>query len=42
VAFLRALAWCSADGLGHAAVSDLRNPPQPAEDLRLRLVGPAR
>jgi hypothetical protein len=41
VAFMRALAWCSNDGLGHAAVADLQNPKQLADDLRLLLSGPA-
>jgi hypothetical protein len=40
VAFLRALAWCSADGLGHAAVTDLRAPDRLAGELRLLLTGP--
>jgi hypothetical protein len=42
IAFLRALAWCSADGLGHAVVSDLRDPPKLVAELKLRLTGPAR
>jgi hypothetical protein len=41
VAFLRALAWCSADGLGHAAVTDLRDPRRLETELRLLLTGPA-
>jgi hypothetical protein len=40
IAFLRALAWCSADGLGHAAVADLRAPGRLAGELRLLLTGP--
>jgi hypothetical protein len=40
VAVLRALAWCSADGLGHAAVADLRAPDRLAGELRLLLTGP--
>jgi hypothetical protein len=42
VAFLRALSWCSTDGLGHAAVSDLRKPERLEAELRLALTGPAR
>jgi hypothetical protein len=41
VAFLRALAWCSADGLGDAGVADLCDPRRLAADLRLLLTGPA-
>jgi len=37
IAFLRALAWCSADGLGVAAIADLTQPQRLAEDLRLAL-----
>jgi hypothetical protein len=42
VAFLRALAWQSADGLGHAAIADLRDAPKLAAELTLRLGGPDR
>jgi hypothetical protein len=41
VAFLRALAWTSSDGLGHAAVVDLRDPERLIGELKLRLAGPA-
>jgi hypothetical protein len=40
VAFLRALAWCSRDGFGQAAVSDLRDPARLTAELRLALAGP--
>jgi hypothetical protein len=40
VGFLRALAWCSADGLGRAAVTDLRDPRRLAGELQLLLTGP--
>jgi hypothetical protein len=41
VAFLRALAWCATDGLGHAAIADLRRPEVLKAELRLALTGPA-
>jgi hypothetical protein len=42
IAFLRALSWASSDGIGHAAVGDLRDPPRLAQEIVLRLTGPAR
>jgi hypothetical protein len=42
VAFLRALAWCSGDGLGDTRIADLRDPQKLAGELqRLLLTGPA-
>ena len=41
IAFLRALAWCSADGFGRAAVTDLRKPAALEKDIRLALAAPA-
>jgi hypothetical protein len=40
IAFLRALSWCSADGVGQARVADLRHPERLAAELRLLLTGP--
>ncbi len=42
IAFLRALAWCSSDGLGQAVVSDLRKPHQLTATLHSALLGTAR
>jgi hypothetical protein len=42
IAFLRALSWCSSDGVGHTAIADLRDPPRLAQELTLRLTGPGR
>jgi hypothetical protein len=42
VAFLRALAWTSSNGIGHAAVIDLHYPDKLVAELRLQLTtGPA-
>jgi hypothetical protein len=40
VAFLRALAWCSADGLGDTRIADLRDPKKLVGELHLFLTGP--
>jgi hypothetical protein len=40
-AFLRALSWCSADGIGHTGVVDLRKPERLTAELKLQLVAPA-
>ncbi len=41
VAFVRALAWCSTDGMGQTAICDLRRPERLAHNLRRLLTGPA-
>lgn len=37
IGFMRALAFCSADGVGHASVTPLRDPAQLTTELRLLL-----
>ena len=41
IAFMRALAWSSADGIGRSTVVNLKKPQKLASDLRLLLTGPA-
>jgi hypothetical protein len=41
VAFLRALAWCSTDGIGDTRIADLRDPKKLAGELQLLLTGPS-
>jgi hypothetical protein len=42
IAFMRALAWCSADGFGSASVINLKKPQRLSAELRLLLTGPSR
>ena len=41
LAFMTALAWCSADGLGEATSADLKQPQQLTGELRRVLLGPS-
>lgn len=41
IAFMRALAWCSADGLGSTTVVDMKKPARLKAGLQLLLAGPA-
>ncbi len=42
VAFMRALAWCSNDGIGQALVGNLNKPLKLTADLRAMLAGPSK
>lgn len=41
IAFMRALAWCSADGIGSTTVVDMKKPARLKAGLQLLLSGPA-
>ena len=41
IAFMRALAWCSADGIGSTTVVDMKKPARLKAGLQLLLAGPA-